>query len=150
MNVSFAAAKDRLATIARGDGLLSASADAYAEGTAGLVRVGPMGSAPGLSKVVRVHFHEVTGSDRRAGLAFRWEVAGRGSELFPALDADLTLIRQSESATLLALSGAYRPPLGAVGAGLDKAIMNRIATATIRRFIRHIADAIVDSSSAPD
>jgi hypothetical protein len=36
----------------------------------------------------------------------------------------------------------YRPPLGSPGAGLDRAIMHRIATATIRAFIRRLAEIL--------
>ena len=49
---------------------------------------------------------------------------------------------------MLALVGAYRPPLGGLGAGLDRAILHRAATATIRTFLGRVADAIVRPESA--
>ena len=68
--------------------------------------------------------------------------------LFPALDADLTLRPAGEQATVLTLVGAYRPPLGGLGAGLDRAILHRVATATIRTFLGRVADAIVRPAGA--
>jgi hypothetical protein len=75
-------------------------------------------------------------------------VAGPGGALFPALDADITLAPAGVRAATLTLAGAYRPPLGAVGAMLDQAVMRRVATATIRAFLHHVAEAIVYPASA--
>jgi hypothetical protein len=147
LEVGFVAAQARLANLTRGS-LLSASKDAYGEGISGLARVGPLGSAPGLSRLVEVHVRDLATSDHSAGLALRWEATGPGGQLFPALDADLTLRSTGEQTTSLALVGAYRPPLGALGAGLDRAILHRVAAATIRSFLNSVADAIVHPASA--
>jgi len=48
----------------------------------------------------------------------------------------------------LALVGAYRPPGGRLGAGLDRAILNRVAAATIRAFLRSVADALTGPEAA--
>lgn len=77
-----------------------------------------------------------------ASLPLRWEATGPGTSLFPALDADITLTAIEEQATTLALAGVYRPPLGAFGAGLDHAVLGRVATATIRTFTASLAKAI--------
>ena len=74
---------------------------------------------------------------------------GPGGGLFPALDADLELTALSEDATILRLAGAYRPPLGKAGAALDRAVLQRVAAARIRAFIRRVADAIVHLARAP-
>ena len=129
LSVSFAAAQARLANLARGGSLLSASQAAYDEGITGLVRVGPLGSGPGISRLVQVHFRDLVTREGSAVLTLRWETAGPGGGLFPALDADITLTPAGEQVTSLKLAGAYRPPLGAVGAGLDGAILHRVATA---------------------
>ena len=57
----------------------------------GLVLVGPLGAAAGMSKLVEVHFLEVATRGESAVLAPRWEATGPGSRLFPALDADIWL-----------------------------------------------------------
>ena len=148
LDVSFAAARAGLATVTRDGLLLGVSEDAYGEGITGLVRVGPLGSVPGISRLVEVRARELAESDHRAGLALRWSAAGSGGQLFPALDADLTLRPAGEHATVLGLVGAYRPPLGALGAGLDRAILHRVAAATIRAFLSRVADAIVRAADA--
>jgi len=141
LHVSFTAAKARLASLARGGSLVSASADAY-EGITGLVRVGPLSSAPSMSALVEVRFLDLVSREDSALLALRWEAMGPGGRLFPALDADITLTPAGEHASLITLAGAYRPPLGPLGAGLDRAILHRVAAATIRTFINRVADAI--------
>ena len=75
-------------------------------------------------------------------LTLRWESTGPGGRLFPALDADITLTPAGEHATLLGLAGSCRPPPGSLGAGLDRAILHRVAAATIRAFISRVADSI--------
>lgn len=77
-----------------------------------------------------------------AGLALRWEAIGPGGELLPVLDADITLSPSARQATLLTLAGVCRPPLGSLGAGLDRAILHRVAAATIRNFINGVAAGI--------
>jgi hypothetical protein len=149
LDVGFAAARARLANLARGSYLSQASDDAYGEWTTGVARIGPLGSAPGLSRLVRVQFRGVTAQGDAAAWALRWEVTGVGGSLFPLLDADLTLTPDGEARTRLALAGAYRPPLGGVGAALDRAVLHRVATATVRSFVTSIGDAIAHPAGAP-
>ena len=59
--------------------------------------------------------------------ALRWEAAGTTGGLFPVLDADITLTPAGDQASVLVMHGAYRPPLGHVGAKLNRAVMHRIA-----------------------
>jgi hypothetical protein len=142
LDVGFAAAQARLANLAHDSTLLIASRRAYGDGLTP-VRVGPVGSALGLSKLVEVRYRDLVTRNDSAVLTLRWEASGSGGGLFPALDADLTLTPDGEDATLLRLDGAYRPPLGGLGAGLDRALLRRVAVATIADFIGRIADAIV-------
>ena len=148
LDVSFVAARARLANLTRGGLLRSASEGAYGEGVAGLARVGPMGSAPGISRLVEVHVRDLAETGDSARLALRWSATGPGGRLFPALDADLMLRSAGAQATVLALGGAYRPPLAGLGAGLDRVILHRVATATIRTFLGRVADAIARPAQA--
>jgi hypothetical protein len=59
LDLSFPAAAARLADLARGGSLTRASQEAYDDGLTGLVRVGPLGAAAGMSKLVKVHVLEV-------------------------------------------------------------------------------------------
>jgi hypothetical protein len=141
LDLAFDAARVRLANLIHESTLLAASRHAYGEGQA-VVRVGPLGDAPGLSKLVEVRFRDLVTRDDSAVLTLRWEASGAGGGLFPALDADLTLSPAGDHACVLRLDGAYRPPLGGFGAGIDRALLNRVAMATIADFIGRIADAV--------
>ena len=150
LDVSFNAAQARLANLTREGTLLDASQDAYGLGIIGVVRIDPLGSAPGMSRLVEVHFRDLVIHENSAVLTLRWEAIGPGGGLFPALDADITLSPAGEDATLLTLAGAYRPPLGALGARLDQAILQRVAAATIRAFLDRVVDAIAHPASAAE
>ena len=148
----FAAARDRLAALAHSGSLLTAAQAASDEasasdGSAGLARVGPLGPVRGLSRVVEVQFGDLVARAESAHLALRWEAVGPGGGQFPALDADIELARVDDQATTLTLTGVYRPPLGNVGAGLDQAILHRVAVATIRDFLGRVRAAISSSEA---
>jgi hypothetical protein len=133
LDVSFAIARERLAQLSHSGALFEPSDDAYT----GLARVG----AGGLSKLVRVQVRELSWIDTSAGLALRWEAAGVGGGLFPVLDADLTLTTRGEG-TMLAMAGAYRPPLGGLGEALDRTLLHRLAAGTVRSFLARVAAQI--------
>ena len=131
LEVSFAVARERLARLSESSTLFGVSEDAYGPG---LTRVG----VAGVSKLVRVQARELSWTDRTAGLALRWEAIGTSGVLFPVLDADIRLTPDGEG-TVLTLAGAYRPPLGPVGQALDRALLHKVAEATIRTFLTRVA-----------
>jgi hypothetical protein len=98
--------------------------------------------------LVRVQVRELAWTEQSVGLAIRWEATGPGGGLFPVLDADLTMAPDGERITILTLAGVYRPPLGALGAALDRAILHRVASATIRAFLAQVAGRITGQPSA--
>jgi hypothetical protein len=138
LEIGFAVARDRLRQLAEAGALLGSSEDAYDHGTIGLERVG----VRGLSKLVRVQVRELAWTDRSVGLAVRWEATGPGGGLFPVLDADITMTPAGGQVTILAVTGSYRPPLGTMGAALDRAVLHRVASATIRAFLAEVAGRI--------
>jgi hypothetical protein len=138
LDISFEVARAQLAKLAEGAWLRSISEDAYGLGITGLSRVGALG----LSRDVRVQVRELAGREGTAGLAIRWEVSGPGGGLFPVLDADITMHPAGESTTLLTLAGAYRPPLGAFGQALDRAVLHQVAAATVRNFLSRLTAEI--------
>jgi hypothetical protein len=150
LEIGFNAAQARMANLARGGLLRRASDEAYRELGTGLARVGPLGAAPGMSRLVQVRFSDLAIHEDSATCAIRWEAAGRGGALFPALDADIKLTPAGQEATILTVTGVYRPPLGGLGAGLDRTIMHRVARATIGTFTHRIGSALVHPASAPD
>jgi hypothetical protein len=149
LGLGFNVAQSRLANLARGGWLRHVSDDAYRDLGSGLVRVGPLGPVPGMSKLVVVRFSEITVHERFAGGAMRWEASGPGEGLFPVLDADVTLTKAGDDASILAVWGVYRPPFGGLGAGLDRVVLRRVAQATIRTFAHRIGSAITDPVGSP-
>ena len=140
LDVGFAVARERLTRLGESGALFAPSADAY-----GLARVGPGG---GVATLVRVQVRELSWTDRSGGLALRWEATGAGGKLFPVLDADLTLVDFGAQGTLVALAGVYRPPLGALGHALDRAVLHRVAVATIKSFLAQVAAQLADQHVA--
>ena len=118
---------------------------AYADGPASLVRVGPFGAVPGASKLVSVRFLEPVPREDVIVLPLRWEATGVTGGMFPAWDADLTMTPAGAGRTVITLSGAYRPPLGGIGAWADRPALRWVTAATIPG----AADRMVPLSPAP-
>jgi hypothetical protein len=64
--------------------------------------------------------------------------------LFPRLDGLLGISRVSKDLCQLWLEGSYRPPLGKPGMLIDQTLLYRVADSTIRRFLEHVARALVE------
>lgn len=131
--VSAAAATGRLADLASSGSLIPASHAAWAEGTA---RAAP---AVRLPELAVVHFRGPVQRGAVSVLILRWEAADRGGQLFPVLDADITLVPDGEQATLIRLDGVYRIP---PETGLDPQIARQAAAAIIRSLLGRIAASI--------
>jgi hypothetical protein len=147
--LDFPAAKEKLTLLMHGGWLDSLSQDAYTEGLSGLLRVGPFGRMPGLSKQVRVQLLEPVPRDDEVVVPLRWEATGAMTRLFPVLDANLALARGGEGKAVLRLAGSYRPPLDDVGVELDQFALHRVADATIRALLKRIAGTL-DEAAAPE
>jgi hypothetical protein len=149
VDTCFAAARARLARMVAGGGLTGVSRDAYEGALTRLIRVGPFGDASGISKQVQVRLVGPVQRDATTAVWLRWEATGPAGGLFPVLDADLLLRSEGLEKTRMTLNGCYRPPLGRLGAGLDRAVLHRVATATIRALLRGIADALAEPTHVP-
>ncbi|MEO8423741.1 MAG: hypothetical protein ABI595_07480 [Actinomycetota bacterium] len=75
-------------------------------------------------------------------LPMRWTPTG-ATGLFPALEADLEVAPLASDRTQLAMSARYVPPLGPIGHAIDRAILYRIAEATLKDFLDRVGDALV-------
>jgi hypothetical protein len=148
LDIGFRVAQSRLVNLAHSDGLSGASEAAYQSGYSTVIRVGPFGDVPGVSKLVRVRLLDPVYRGDVMTLGLRWEATGVVSGLFPVLDADISVTPAGEHMTRLALAGSYRAPLGGLGAGLDRAILNRVASSTIRALLRNVADTLADPGPA--
>jgi hypothetical protein len=74
-------------------------------------------------------------------LPLLWTAAGV-SGLFPSLEADLEIAPLGQARCQLSMSARYVPPLGAVGRVIDRALLFRIAEATIKNFLDEVRDGI--------
>lgn len=70
-----------------------------------------------------------------------WRATGP-TGLFPVLDAELEFASLGTALTQLSLSGRYQPPLGLLGKTVDRALLSRVAEATIKDFLDRLARAI--------
>jgi hypothetical protein len=148
LDLSFDGASSRLTRLVNGGGLRGVSESAYLGGAERLMRVGPLGDAPGVSRLVRVRTVEPVHRDGMMTVGLRWEAEGVTGGLFPVLDADIRLSADGDESVRVALTGSYRPPLGALGTGLDRLLLRTVATATIRALLARIAAALEGDPAA--
>jgi len=151
--MDYPAARARFLRLAHGDWLDAPSRDAYSDGLVGEVRVGPLGSVPGMSKLVRVSLLDPVPHEDMVLVPIRWEATGRMGRLFPVLDANLTVGTDAQGRAELRITGAYRPPLDGLGEGLDQAVLHRVAGATLRSLLRRVAATLggpAASAAGPD
>ena len=71
-------------------------------------------------------------------VVFEWK-AKKSSRLFPLMHAELRVFPLTASETQLAFSGHYDPPLGLLGSAVDAVVGNRVAEASIHRFVTEVA-----------
>jgi hypothetical protein len=148
LDVSMSVAQARLANMARSDALSDPSRHVYEDGLAQIIRVGPVGGTPWLSKLVRVRFLDPVYRQDTMTIGLRWEATGAASGFFPVLDADITLRRAGEHTTRLALAGSYRPPMGWFGATLDRTVLHQVAAATVRALLHQVAEMLTSPAPA--
>ena len=86
-----------------------------------------------------------SGSATRVPLTWR---ATSGERLFPRLEADIEIATLGPNRPQLSIDARYRPPLALVGRALDRALLHRVAEATIGDFVERIADRILPQRAA--
>ncbi len=84
-----------------------------------------------------------SGGERRfVPVLARAAVAVGVAGLFPELDADLEVAPLGSHQTQLSMSARYVPPLGLVGRVIDRAVLHRVAEATLKDFLDQVAEAL--------
>jgi hypothetical protein len=78
-------------------------------------------------------------------LPIRWHAAGH-EQRFPTLEADIEVAPLTPSTTQLSMSARYTPPMGALGRAVDRALLHRVAEATVKDFVDRVASTIVGRS----
>ncbi|HZC99636.1 MAG TPA: hypothetical protein VFA46_05435 [Actinomycetes bacterium] len=120
---------------------------AGARGEELLAQVGIGPAARALRKRVRIDFGPVVRYPSRTTLAMTWQPTGVGS-LFPVLEADLEIGALGSDRTQLGLNARYRPPLGTLGRAIDRALLHRVAEATVKDFLDQAGQMILRNSLA--
>jgi len=95
---------------------------------------------------------EITlGMPYRSGAATRiplsWRVTSAG-RLFPQLEGDIEVAALGPNRSQLSVDARYRPPLALVGRALDRALLHRVAEATIKDFVDRVAERMLGRQSA--
>ena len=92
---------------------------------------------------IKVHkVEETPASGRKSGVTrimFEWK-AKQSPGLFPLMHAEIAAYPLTGSETQLDFSGEYEVPLGILGKGVDAVVGNRIADASIHRFVTEVAE----------
>lgn len=94
-----------------------------------------------VDKEVRIEIGQPYVIPSKTMLPITWRATAAG-RIFPQLEADIEIAPLGAERTQLSISARYRPPLGAVGRVLDKALLHRVAEATVKDFLDHVGERI--------
>jgi hypothetical protein len=117
------------------------AADAEARGELLLAEVGFGRSAFRLGKRVEIVLGDPMRFPSKTILPMSWRPEG-GQPLFPSLDADIEVAALGPTRAQLSVSARYRPPLGVLGRVVDRALLHRVAEATLKDFLDQAGGAI--------
>jgi len=81
--------------------------------------------------------------DGRALVPIRWK-SESGEALFPALDGEIEVAPVGADATQLSMTARYTPPFGLLGRVADRALLHRVAEATVKDFVDNVAAVVRD------
>jgi len=96
-----------------------------------------------ISRTVVLKFeHPPLRAPSRTLLPFSW-ADSQHRVMLPTLEADLELASLGPETTLLAINARYTPPLGRLGAAMDRALLHRVAEATLKDFLDRIGRRLV-------
>jgi hypothetical protein len=118
----------------------------------GLVTEVGVGSGPTwIGRRVALRVGEPACWPGRCAVPISWQ-AERRPELFPQLAGVLELAPASPDRTLLVLEASYSPPARAAGELADRAVLHRVAEATVRGFLERSArvlERVAEARAAP-
>ena len=121
-------------------GLDGMAVAAYRDGEEIRARIG-VGESPAVAKTVRLEVGEPVGEEGTMLLPIVWEATGTPG-LFPRMEAEVVLAALGPVLTQLSLRGSYRPPLGPIGRVVDRALLHRVAEASVKGFVDRVARTI--------
>ncbi len=118
---------------------LAGDAASRGEGLLAEVGIGPPGRRVGVPVTVRLA--DPVRFPSKTLLPMTWEPV-KGGSIFPNLDADIEVGPLGPDRTQLAINGRYQPPLGRLGRAVDRALLHRVAEATVKDFLDRVAEAV--------
>jgi hypothetical protein len=130
---------ERALTGARADWLPGLASEANHRGDMLLADVG-FGAHVRVARRVVIELGPPVHTAGKTVMPLRWTPNGAAG-LFPALEADLEVAPLASNRTQLAMSARYVPPLGPIGHAMDRAVLYRVAEATIKDFLDRVLDA---------
>ena len=120
---------------------------AYREGEDLRDKVGVRNDRPGLAKTVQLLTGTPLRKPEQTTVPFAWEATGTPG-LFPKLDADLIVAAVGPELCQVAVRGTYDPPLGNLGRALDRALLHRVAEASVNGFVDRVAESVAGAPAA--
>jgi hypothetical protein len=139
LDVSSSAAEEALLEAPK-DWIPGLALGASARGEQLLTDVG-FGGAERVEKLVVIELGLPIRLGSKVVLPMRWRPAGRGG-VYPALEGDLELADLGPSRAQLAMTARYTPPSGLLGRLADRALLHRVAEATIKDFVERIVEGL--------
>jgi hypothetical protein len=112
-----------------------------------LAEVG-FGEVVRIRRKVTIELAQPVRSGAKTVFPLRW-TSSSATGLFPSLDADLEVAPLRPGRTQLAMSARYVPPFGPVGRAVDRAVLSRVAEATLKDFLDRVAETILEKWDAP-
>ena len=122
--------------------------EANARGERLLAEVG-LGDRVRLTRRVVVDLGEPMRFPSSIVIPLRWRPATAGG-LLPALDADIEVAPLARESTQLSMSARYVPPWGALGSAVDRALLHRVAEATVKDFLDRVGETLTASAASVD
>ncbi len=122
--------------------------EANHHGDALLAEVG-FGEDVRVARRVAIEFREPVRMPSKTVIPLHWAAVG-ASGLFPALEADLEIAPLSPTRTQLAMSARYVPPLGAIGRAIDRAVLFRVAEATLKDFLDRLGATLTEQTRSAE
>lgn len=101
-----------------------------------------------IKRAVVIELGRSVRSGAKTVFPLRWTSTGAAG-LFPSLDADLEVAPLGPGRTQLAMSARYVPPFGPIGLAADRAVLSRVAEATLKDFLDRVAETILEKWDAP-
>jgi hypothetical protein len=93
-----------------------------------------------LEREVAVEVGPTAGIEAKRLVPVRWHPTG--AALLPALDGELEVAPVGEHRTQLSMTASYTPPFGLLGRIADRALMHRVAEATVKDFVDRVAEGL--------